>query len=122
MTERITARNKEGAYFLGINGKACTDKQGRTYGEAAEKLARYEDLEEQSRLFETKLYIGQKVHLIGDKADEYIVLEVSINKDNEMYLAKSKGGWFQMFDKNDIGKTVFLTKVEAEAKKYLNSI
>lgn len=50
MTERLTKRNSDGAYFDGTNGKMAMDKYGRTYGEAAEKLAHYEDLEEQGRL------------------------------------------------------------------------
>lgn len=50
MTERLTRRNSDGAYFNGINGKCSSDKYGRFYGEAAEKLAHYEDLEEQGRL------------------------------------------------------------------------
>lgn len=50
MAERLTGRNSDGAYFDGTNGKCAMDKYGRTYGEAAEKLAHYEDLEEHGRL------------------------------------------------------------------------
>ena len=48
MMERLTKRNKDGvAFWNGANGLSYSDNQGNIYGGAIEKLAYYEDLEEQ---------------------------------------------------------------------------
>lgn len=49
--ERLTKRNKNGdAYWNGKNGKSYSDIKGNIYGEAINKLADYEDAEEQGLL------------------------------------------------------------------------
>lgn len=78
-----------------------------------EKLADYEDLEEQGRLIKLPCKVGDTVCVIVRK-------NISVQKiqratiDSEMkieFCTKRRG--FALFD---IGKTVFLTKSEAEAK------
>lgn len=51
--KRLTHRTEDGkAFFYGTytKTKTLTDTQGRTFGEVADKLAHYEDLEEQGGL------------------------------------------------------------------------
>lgn len=83
------------------------------YTKAIEKLKRYEDLEEQGRLIKLPCKVGDTVYVIVRK-------NISVQKiqratiDSEMkieFCTKRRG--FALFD---IGKTVFLTKSEAEAK------
>lgn len=70
-------------------------------GCAVEKLAEYEDLEEQNRLLKLPCEIGQRVYMI--------------------YQFCGKGAWeieehkIRLEDLKNIGKTVFLTREEAEA-------
>jgi len=44
--KKITGRIDGEAYFDGSNGKMYSDRQGRIFGEAAEALAHYQELEE----------------------------------------------------------------------------
>lgn len=70
-------------------------------GDAVDKLAEYEDLEEQNRLLKLPCEIGQRVYMI--------------------YQFCGKGAWeieeheIRLEDLENIGKTVFLTREEAEA-------
>lgn len=69
--------------------------------EVLEKLAEYEDLEEQGKLLKLPCEIGQRVYMI--------------------YQFCGKGAWeieehkIRLEDLENIGKTVFLTREEAEA-------
>lgn len=67
-----------------------------------EKLKEYEDLEEQGRLVKLPCKVGDSIYSVIE--DGLTIIELKFSLD------------FYVRRKNDIGKTVFLTKAEAEAK------
>lgn len=85
--------------------------------QALEKLKDYEDLEKQGRLIKLPCKIGTEVYNITwwDDAQEKVVV-----KGKTYYRAVRKHkvtkSTFSYFDIAEFGKTVFLTKFEAEAK------
>lgn len=76
-------------------------KSDVTIGEVLSRLAEYEDLEEQGKLLKLPCEIGHMVYMI--------------------YQFCGEGAWeieehkIRLEDLNNIGKTVFLTREEAEA-------
>ena len=81
-----------------------------------DKLAEYEDLEEQGRLVILPCKVGDTLYrLVPNLYREYVEIKIAqfvINK-NGIYFMTDKGvSW----SADKIGKTVFLTKSEAEAK------
>lgn len=96
------------------------------YVSAAEKLAEYEDLEEQSRLIKLPCKVGDTVYyfeggyykniknwkIVPIKVTEF---NIKVNRSGKlMPLAMIANG--TRYPISSIGKTVFLTKSEAEAK------
>jgi hypothetical protein len=85
---------------------------GYTLADAVEKLAHYEDLEEQGRLIELPCKVGDTVYVVGWDI---------IDWDTEDFSSQTRR-WFiyeNLFDVEmiyAIGKMIFLTKEEAEAK------
>lgn len=93
-----------------------------------EKLADYEDLEEQGRLIKLPCKVGDTVYVNGvlgcGEAERYRVIRVDYHSTlgtgrNEFYiealLCADPDSSIAFYDKQ-FGKTVFLTKSEAEAK------
>lgn len=82
-----------------------------------EKLGKYEDLEEQDRLIKLPCKIGTKVYDITwwDDIEEKVVVKgkAYYRTVRKHKVTKSP---FTYSDINDFGKTVFLTKSEAEQK------
>lgn len=102
--------------------------KNHNYVSAAEKLAEYEDSDEQGRLVKLPFMVGDRVYQINENFIEPCTVEV-------IFLANytdKDGNYCNMaeihYDRDDcpyvsteiyftdIGKTVFLTKSEAEAK------
>lgn len=92
---------------------------------AAEKLADYEDLEEQGRLLKLLCNRGDEVCFIKSAFSlahfpikAKIARICGVDCDNDvMYVSNTEyNGIDRHFKQSDIGKTVFLTKSEAEAK------
>ena len=90
--------------------KVCLERQ------IFEKLQRYEDLEEQGKLIELPCKIGDTVWDIKwwDDTTETRVIDgkTYFRRVMKHKVTKSK---FKLFDYDNLGKTVFLTKEEAEA-------
>lgn len=93
-----------------------------------EKLADYEDLEEQGRLIKLPCKVGDTVYVNGvlgcGEAERHRVIRVDYHSTlgtgrNEFYiealLCADPDSSIAFYDKQ-FGKTVFLTKAEAEAK------
>lgn len=127
--ERLTKRGKEGvAYWNGANGVHYSDNQGNIYGNAITKLAEYEDADEQGFLLRTPCKIGETVWDIDMKipcayritgfsfgtGEDYIDEPVT-EKEIVFYYRSSSGIITGSFAISEIGKTIFLTKEEAEA-------
>ena len=93
--------------------------------DALEKLADYEDLEEQGRLLKLLCNRGDEVYFIKSAFSlAHFPIKAKITRicgvdcDNDvMYVSNTEyNGIDHHFKQSDIGKTVFLTKSEAEAK------
>lgn len=118
MAERLTMQDERGTAIL--KETDMKDRCEYCY-EAIQKLAHYEDLEEQGRLIELPCKIGDTVYVVEDwgyrkeiKEREIGVITLKgINDFSKEFWEDVYGGIFGNF--NDIGKTVFLTKAEAEA-------
>ena len=122
--ERLTDKSIVGNYFypkcfekcdgLGASSK-CDNCEIMT--SICEKLGKYEDLEEQDRLIKLPCKIGTEVYDITcwDDIEEKVVVK---GKAYYRTIRKHKVTKFPFTysDINDFGKTVFLTKSEAEQK------
>jgi hypothetical protein len=77
------------------------------------KLARYEDLEEQGRLVVLPCKLDADIFRVGLKevCDYWQVAYAEVYKDEIVMIDDSDNS----FTSDDIGKTVFLTREEAEA-------
>lgn len=92
--------------------------------QALKKLAAYEDAEEQGRMVILPCKVGDKVYLLwscgkhGKSVSEMVVkhIDIDLMPDIEFACRKEKGtGSYWLFKPKDIGKTVFLSRTEAEA-------
>lgn len=121
--ERLTqTSNSGGVAFTFDLDITCQPSEARKILNLATKLKEYEDLEEQGRLIKLPCKVGDIVYEAN--ADRNIVSEFEVISI-VIYSYSIQFNW-QLIDgiyKNvvgfsdfDIGKTVFLTKSEAEAK------
>lgn len=116
--ERLTERNPSW-----INDEmwlnAC-EPDDEEIEEVYHKLKEYEDLEEQDRLIKLPCKVGDTVYGISmGKIITLIVNEISIfyMKGEKIINAKCQNDdMFRNYIEMEFGKTVFLTKSEAEAK------
>ena len=122
--ERLTKRFTDGTYYCeDIEDVGIKGINAPTYvGKVVDKLAGYEDLEEQGLLLRLYCNVGDTVYCIKDKKIwDCIVDKVTISRTN--------GVWFEVktpksmpdisaieYTENAFGKTVFLTQAEAEQK------
>ena len=122
MAERLTmTSDKGGVAFTFDLDITCRPSEAQKILKLAEKLKHYEDLEEQGRLIELPCKIGDTVYVVEDwgyrkelKEREIGVITLKgINDFSKEFWEDVYGGILGNFI--DIGKTVFLTKVEAEA-------
>lgn len=111
--ERLTIKTEDGYERVSI----WTKNQ-----QLIDKLAYYEDLEEQDKLLKLPYKVGDKVYCIENK-------EIYTCTVGKISISKNNGVWVEInfpkempdivaieYNQDDIGKTVFLTKSEAEAK------
>ena len=89
----------------------------KTIDDVIDKLAEYEDLEEQGRLVKLPCKIGTEVYDITwwDNVQEKVVVEGKAYH-RTVYKHKVTKLPFTYSDIDNFGKTVFLTKSEAEQK------
>ncbi len=126
--DRLTIRNGEGvAYFKGEKLRLKPyEMDSHQVEEALRKLAEYEDLEEQGRVIKLPCKVGDKIFLdfagFGKDIDEFTVKDFHLDcfEDGEVILFcnyesndKTLSG---QIDVMEFGKSVFLTRAEAEAK------
>ena len=135
--ERLTERFENGQVGVVACGKNCKHdhrfcenarEDCPTFDDIYEKLATYEDAEEQGLLLRLPCKVGDKVYLISENfiepctvetifVSDYVdeagnpcnMAEISYDREDCPYVS-------QEIYFTDIGKTVFLTKEEAEAK------
>ncbi len=111
--EGITKDKLTGSYCRGqFEATACIDK-----------LAEYEDLEEQGRLLRLPCKVGDMVYIVHPDASH--IAKAQVNKievkpsvcGKMCYLieyVRNRGCLYRYFE-NDFGKTIFLTQKEAES-------
>ena len=90
--------------------------------ELLKRLAYYEDMNDQKRLFISPTGLGLKVYVwncdeANEWADEFIVSQVRFNIKGEIEMFAESGTTSFCFSTNDIEKTVFLSEADA-----LNSV
>lgn len=119
--DRLTTVNGNNNIELVINESRVRIKDTDTLA-VAKKLKEYEDLEEQDRLLKLPCKVGNIVYCIENKEIYTCTVEkISISKNNgvwvEINFPKEMPDIVAIeYNLDDIGKTVFLAKSEAEAK------
>lgn len=79
-----------------------------------DELIEYKKLEEQNRLLKLPCAVGDKIYLPNEyvgKVIDFEIIEICIFKEEIIFIDDSENEYFI----NDFGKTVFLTREEAEA-------
>ena len=108
--ERLIKRNSDG-----IVGTELKYYNYNNFQKMARKLAEYEDLEEQGRLIKLPCKVGDTIYgLHKAMVCELDTETIGISKMPSGEILYLIDGW--ELDKGDFGKTVFLTKSEAEQK------
>ncbi len=125
--ERLT-KKRDGHYVIPLrqDGKTrwalCSSGMGDAptqflYGEYADKLAEYEDLEEQGKLLKLPCAVGTSVYMVAQDCGGDTLDCRSRNCDNCEYLYSFvEENKFEAYMNDEVGKTVFITKTEAEQK------
>ena len=119
---RLTRRNKYGIAepYIDLRYQCEYDDW---VSEVADKLAEYEELEEQGRLIKLPCKVGDTVYMVQEY--EYIAMEVEkgvvfaigTDKANTMWISvRYENGLRYYHPSKDIGENLFLTREEAEAK------
>lgn len=96
-------------------------KSNITIRQVLDKLAEYENIDEQGLLLRLPCKVGDTIWYVDDDDDNYPIeakiIRIEIKKAYILYYAEEKGDYGTLgFDSDDIGKTVFLTQSEAEQK------
>ncbi len=128
--ERLTKRNEDDtAYYYPNCFKEC-DGVGYSskcdtcslQDKVCEKLGRYEDLEEQGLLLKPKCKVGDTVYAFLPNDNHFTKAQINKIEIKPTIFGKMcyfiepvgcRGHLYRYFE-NDFGKTVFLTKAEAE--------
>ena len=113
--ERLTRRSANGTgIYATPSGEPVKWENNRH--NVLQKLADYEDLEEQGRLIKLPCKVGDTLYrLVPNLYREYVEIKIAqfVISKNGIYFITDKGvSW----SADKIGKTVFLTKSEAEVK------
>jgi hypothetical protein len=110
--ERLTRRSANGTgVYATPSGEPVKWENNRH--NVLQKLADYEDLEEQGRLFKLPCKVGDTVYVIaGKNISAQKIQRATIDSEMKIEFCTKRRG-FALFD---IGKTVFPTESEAEAK------
>ena len=113
--ERLTKVSAVGEHLprkpLNLIHKSDSSESNLT--EILEKLGKYEDAEEQGLLLRLPCKVGDKAYIIVEKdISKQTIQRVTIGSDKILEFCTRKRG----FAISDIGKKVFLTSEEAEAK------
>ena len=123
--ERLTKTYSDGTHW--VSDKLPCGERSFTYLELLiEKLGKYEDLEEQGRLLRLPCKVGDKIFLdfagFGKDIDEFTVKDFHLDcfENGETILfcdyESNDSTLSGQIDVMEFGKSVFLTREEAEAK------
>ena len=110
--ERLTKNYSDGTHGAS-DDLPCGENSYDYKNLLIDKLGKYEDLEEQGRLVKLPCKVGDTVYVIvAKKISVQKIQRATIDSEDRIEFCTKRRG-FELFD---IGKTVFLTKSEAEAK------
>nr|DAP02861.1 MAG TPA: hypothetical protein [Caudoviricetes sp.] len=121
--ERLTRRSTNGTGVYATPSGEPVEWENNRHN-VLQKLAEYEDLEEQGRLLKLPCKVGDTIYAVGEIVKEYKVLSVSYHSNKptnrsevciETLPVNGSRVVVAFYDK-EFGKNVFLTKSEAEAK------
>ena len=102
------------------DGESGVWVKNHDYVSVAEKLADYEDLEEQGRLLKLPCKVGNKVYVISmGKIISLVVEEIStfyVKNEKIINVKCQNADIFRNYIEREFGRVVFLTKEEAEVK------
>ncbi len=121
METLTTTSDKGGVAFTFNLDITCDKSEIMKILKLAEKLKEYEDLEEQGKLLKLPCAVGDTVYRINKGKKEPIipmlVIGIAIRNENELVIQTKDiaDDNHNLYSKNSIGKTVFLTKEAAEA-------
>lgn len=124
--ERFTYKHDDEWCINGANDKISSDNQANYRGEAINRLAEYEDLEEDGRLIRLPCKVGDKVwipFIDGDIAG-LRVQSITIGPTRKVILNLNDYPLNAVWG-DEIGETIYLSKEEAEkhltneSKKYI---
>ena len=119
--EIVSVKNEEGGISCSSFCNDCSQGTGNCIyvKEMVEKLAEYEDLEEQGKLLKVPCKVGNEVFIPIDfqnKIHQRIVIGIEYSKIRKGFVARIRtvddDVCYEKFE--DFGKTVFLTHEEAE--------
>lgn len=124
--ERFTERDEYGnADIIGVSSLDLqfnlAHEEFNKVTNALNKLADYEELEEQKKLMKLPCAVGDTVYRINKGKKEPVipmrVIGIAIRNENELVIQTKDiaDDNHNLYSKNSIGKTVFLTKEAAEA-------
>lgn len=116
--ERLTKRIGNSIVYSELNSNN-SDGCYEMMNNCLHKLADYEDVEEQGLLLRLPCKVGDTVWYIDEDDDyplEFIITKIDVEENDYLrYHAREKDNCGKIgFIKDDIGKTLFLTKEEAE--------
>ena len=112
--ERLTKKYSDGTHGAS-DDLPCGENSYAYKNLLIEKLGKYEDLEEQGRLIKLPCKVDDTIYgLHKAMVCELDTETIGISKMPSGEILYLIDGW--ELDKGDFGKTVFLTKAEAEAK------
>ena len=117
--ERLTKRIGNSVAYSELNSNN-SDGCYEMMNNCLHKLADYEDVEEQGLLLRLPCKVGDTVWYIDEDDDDYplefIITKIDVEENDYLrYHAREKDNCGKIgFIKDDIGKTLFLTKEEAE--------
>lgn len=115
--ERLTRRSANGTGVYATPSREPV-KWENNYHNVLQKLADYEDLEEQGFLLRLPCKLGDTIYSIANDGKIYPVKatrEVRI-VNGVLHIICESCRYSDLVSYDDIGKTIFLTKSEAEAK------
>ena len=124
--KRFTYKHDDEWCINGVNGKVSSDNQANYRGEAINRLAEYENFAEEERLVILPCKVGDKVwvpFIDGDIAG-LRVQSITIGPTGKVILNLNDYPLNNVWG-DEIGKTIYLSKEEAEkhltdeSKKYI---
>lgn len=117
--ERLTRRSSNGTGVYATPSGEPVEWENNRHN-VLQKLADYEDLEEQGRLIILPCKLGDVVYVpTRDFISELRIVHITVSKNNMFFHWILNIGIYPNLDgfsSSKIGETVFLTKSEAEAK------